>query len=284
LATNPGLIPFFPVSVKVKILESLNNLFGDVSQISQVIMINWITVFQLIIMILTLIVIRDIIDCILKNVKAKTKRAKTFVGLYINLSKYFFTIIGVIWSLNIIGISSGTIFAGVSIVAMVISFSAESLISDVVTGVFLLFDNVYNVDDIIEVDGYRGTVTKIGIRTTSIQDTAGNEKILNNSDIRNIINRSNKLSVAICDIQIDNKVEMSTIDKAFKEATNQIVANYKSDISHIKYKGIQSIEKDCITVRLQGNVLEKYIYEAQRYMYREIKIALEKNGIYDEKR
>ncbi|MEH2955588.1 mechanosensitive ion channel domain-containing protein [Candidatus Merdisoma sp. JLR.KK011] len=79
----------------------------------------------------------------------------------------------IIWGLNIIGISPGTIFAGVSIITMVISFSAESLIADVVTGVFLLFDNIYNVDDIIEIGGYRGTVVKIGIRTTSIKDTGG---------------------------------------------------------------------------------------------------------------
>ena len=125
-----------------------------------------------------MIVIRDIVDIILCRIKPNKKRWKTLIGLYINVSKYLFTIIAIIWGLNIIGISSGTIFAGVSIITMVVSFSADSLIADVITGIFLLFDNIYNVDDIIEINGYRGTVSKIGIRTTSIKDSGGNIQLL----------------------------------------------------------------------------------------------------------
>ena len=173
LSTNPGLIPFLPTTIKVQMLKSLNNLFGDVTQISQVIMINWITIFQLIIMILAVIIIRDIVDIILNRIKPNKKRWKTLVGLYINVSKYLFTIIAIIWGLNIIGISSSTIFAGVSIITMVVSFSADSLIADVITGIFLLFDNIYNVDDIIEINGYRGTVSRIGMSTTRSTDSGG---------------------------------------------------------------------------------------------------------------
>lgn len=178
IMTNPVLIPFLPTNIKVSMHESLNNLFGDITQISQVITINWITIFQLITMVLTVIVIRDVTDLIFNLVKSERKRTKTLIGLYISVSKYLFTFLAIIWALNIIGIPSGTIFAGVSIITMVISFRAESLIADVVTGVLLLFDNVYNVDDIIEVAGYRGAVTKIGIRTTSIKDTGGNIQLL----------------------------------------------------------------------------------------------------------
>ena len=278
LLTNPGLIPFFPTNIKVQILKSLNNLFGDVTQISKVIMINWLTIFQLIIMVLAIIVIRDVVDIILKYVKPKKRRMKTLLGLYGNISKYLFTIIAIIWGLNIIGISPGTIFAGVSIITMVISFSAESLIADVVTGVFLLFDNIYNVDDIIEIGGYRGTVVKIGIRTTSIKDTGGNIQIINNADMRNIINRSNMESKAICDIEISNTYSIELIDKALMEASASIKSKYKL-IKEPKYKGIQSLNRDSLTVRIEALVNEENIYDAQRYMNREIKTAFQNNGI-----
>lgn len=278
ISTNPGLIPFLPTNIKVKILTSLNNLFGDVTQISQVIMINWITVFQLIIMILTVVVIRDIIDAILTHIKPNKKRWKTLVGLYINVSKYLFTIVAIIWALNIVGISSGTIFAGVSIITMVVSFSADSLISDIITGIFLLFDNVYNVDDIIEVNGYRGTVSKIGIRTTCIKDLGGNTQIINNSDMRNIINRSDFESKAICDVEIANNCNIEKIDKALIEAISSIKSKYQA-IKEPKYKGIQSIGKDSIIVRLEATTNEKILYDAQRLMNREIKVALQNNGL-----
>lgn len=278
ISTNPGLIPFLPTNIKVKVLTSLNNLFGDVTQISQVIMINWITVFQLIIMILTVVVIRDIIDAILTHIKPNKKRWKTLVGLYINVSKYLFTIVAIIWALNIVGISSGTIFAGVSIITMVVSFSADSLISDIITGIFLLFDNVYNVDDIIEVNEYRGTVSKIGIRTTCIKDLGGNTQIINNSDMRNIINRSDFESKAICDVEIANNCNIEKIDKALIEAISSIKSKYQA-IKEPKYKGIQSIGKDSIIVRLEATTNEKILYDAQRLMNREIKVALQNNGL-----
>ena len=278
LSTNPGLIPFFPTGIKVQILKSLNNLFGDVTQISQVIMINWITVFQLIIMILAVIVIHDIVDIVLGHFKPNKKRWKTLIGLYINVSKYLFAIIAIIWGLNIIGISSGTIFAGVSIITMVVSFSADNLIADIITGVFLLFDNIYNVDDIIEIKGYRGTVSKIGIRTTSIKDSGGNIQIINNSDMRNIINRSNIESKAICEVEISNNYNIEKIDKAFIEAINSIKNKYQL-IKEPKYKGIQSIGKDSIIVRLEATVNEKILYDAQRLMNRELKLAFQNNGL-----
>ena len=280
-ATNPGLIPFLPVNVKLQILQSLNNLFGDVTQITKVIMINWITILQLVIMILAVIVLRDITDFTLAIIKPQNKRIKTLVGLYMSMSKYLFTIIAIIWGLNIIGISPGTIFAGVSIITMVISFSAENLIADVVTGLFLLFDNLYNVDDIIEIEGRRGTVVKISIRTTSIKDAGGNVQIVNNSDMRNIINRSSNESKAICDVVISNKYDITLIDKAFTEAANRIKTKFRI-IKQPKYKGIQSIEQDSLTVRIEADVNEKIIYDAQRCMNREIKIALQNNGIGNE--
>lgn len=281
LATNPGLIPFLPVNIKLQILQSLNNLFGDVTQITEVIMINWITIFQLIIMILAVIVLRDIVDFVLTVINPRKKRIKTLISLYMSISKYLFTITAVIWGLNIIGIPSGTIFAGVSIITMVVSFSAENLIADVVTGTFLFFDNLYNVDDIIEIDGRRGTVVKTGIRTTSIKDSGGNVQIVNNSDMRNIINRSSSESKAICDIEISNKYNITLIDKAFTEAAVSIKTKYAL-IKEPKYKGIQSISQDNLTVRVEATVNEKILYDAQRYMNREIKIALQNNGIGNE--
>ena len=67
--------------------------------------------------------------------------------------------------------------ASVGVVALVVGFGAESLIEDMITGLFMLFENQYNVGDIVEVDGFRGTVTSIGIRTTCITDPGDNVKI-----------------------------------------------------------------------------------------------------------
>lgn len=86
--------------------------------------------------------------------------------------------------LTILGVNMTTIIASVGVLALIVGFSAESLIADVVTGTFMLLENQYNVGDIVEVNGFRGTVTSIGIRTTCITDTGDNVKIINNSEMK----------------------------------------------------------------------------------------------------
>lgn len=88
------------------------------------------------------------------------------------------------FGLTILGVNITTIIASIGILALIVGFSAESLIADIVTGTFMLLENQYNVGDIVEVNGFRGVVTSIGIRTTCITDSGDNVKIINNSEMK----------------------------------------------------------------------------------------------------
>ena len=91
--------------------------------------------------------------------------------------------------MRIMQIDTSVIFAGIGIVSLIIGFSADSLIADMVTGIFLLFDNQYNVGDIIDVGSFHGEVIKIGFRSTSLKDQGGNIKIINNKQCLFICHR-----------------------------------------------------------------------------------------------
>ena len=92
--------------------------------------------------------------------------------------------------LHLLGVNILAIVASLGVLALIVGFAADSIIADMVTGVFILFDSQYNVGDIIEVDASGAWWTDIGIRTTSITDASENIKIVNNADMRNILNRS----------------------------------------------------------------------------------------------
>lgn len=282
LITNPALIPFLPFEIKAKMLNALQSLFGDVTQVFSIITLNWITIFQLIIMMLFLFIIMDLIKVIIEKIQPQNNRWNTLLVLFQNSSQYVFTIIGIIWALKILGISPGTIFAGISIVALIVGFSAESLIADVITGLFLLFDNLYNVGDIIEVNNFRGTVKKIGIRTTSIEDAGNNIKIINNSEMRNIINRSSTLSKAVSDITLPANHDILVIEKCIYKILEEIKNKYpKIIINDPKYLGIQTLNQDYITIRVIASVEEQNIYNAQRILNREVKLGLQQERIWE---
>lgn len=193
---------------------------------------------------------------------------------------YLAGIVGIIWGLSIVGVNVSTIFAGVGILALVISFGAESLIADVITGIFLVFDNQFNVGDIIELDGFRGTVMQIGIRTTYLKDAGGNVKIVNNSDIRNVLNRSAASSIAYCDISIAYSESIEEAETALLRLLPGIKEKYPDVFLQTpEYVGVQSLGSSAVDLRVVAEVREEDVYLAPRLLRRELKIGFDEAGI-----
>ena len=138
-------------------------------------------------------------------------RAKTLVTITISVLRYVAAVVILCWGLTILGVDVTTVVASVGIVALVVGFGAESLIEDVVTGTFMLFENQYNVGDIVEIDGFRGVVKEIGIRTTSIEDVGKNVKIINNSQMRSLLGLSKEVSGL--EISLDGKADRRTLGR-----------------------------------------------------------------------
>ncbi len=280
LLTNPSLIPFLSQDAKTKLRESWSRLFGDVGKISQSITISWISLFQVIAVILAVILIYKILSFALSRIRPKSGKGKSLVSLLRSALSYILVIIGIIWCFSAIGVNISTIFAGIGILALIIGFGAQSLVEDMVTGVFLVFEDEFNVGDIIEVGGFRGTVTSIGIRTTCVKDPGGNVKILNNSDLRNVLNRSSSDSMAVTTVSISYASDIEYVEKVIAELMPKIREKYPDVfLADPRYLGIQELGDSGVALKFVGQVDEKNVFSASRIMNREIKIAFDKAGI-----
>ena len=158
------------------------------------------TFVKLLIMAVSILLLENLLLFVLQLVKPKKHRTGSVLSLIRSLIKYAAFIAVICFGLTILGVNITTIIASIGILALIVGFSAESLIADIVTGTFMLLENQYNVGDIVEINGFRGVVTSIGIRTTCITDNGDNVKIINNSEMKNILNRSDNFSKSVCDI------------------------------------------------------------------------------------
>ena len=131
------------------------------------------------------------------------RRGKAIVEIICSLIKYAAVIVLLFFILKTAGLDTTAILAGIGILGLIVGLGAQPLIADIIAGLFIVFEKVFDVGDISVVDGFRGTVKEIGIRTTQIIDTGGNVKIVNNSDVKTVINMTNQLSLAICEIGIE---------------------------------------------------------------------------------
>lgn len=258
----------------------MNDLFGDLSKMGNGLNLNPVTMIQLVIMILLLLFINSLLQYIFSKVKWKSGRGQTMQTVMSSIVKYGSVLVGFFWGLAILGVNVSTIFASVGILALIVSFGAESLIADVVTGLFMLFENQYRTGDILEVNGFRGTVTNITIRTTSITDVGQNVKIFNNSDMRNIVNLSDSLSSSICDISIPYATDL----RKFRELIEKLLPEIQKDYAEVMpetpiYKGVQELADSAVIIRIVAKVQEENRFNVVRILNEELKTRLEENGI-----
>lgn len=237
---------------------------------------------RLIMLLSGLMLVSVLIQLLLDRWAPATGHGRTVRTLAGSALRYLIMLMGLLWGLSILGVDVKALLAAAGVMALIIGFGAESLIADVVTGTFMLFEHQYEVGDIIVVDDFRGTVTQIGIRTTSITDTGGNVKIINNSDIRNLINRSNDSSFAVCDIGIPYQGYLLRAEEKLAQvlpAIRQAQPDLFQDTP--RYLGVQALDNanDAVILRISAKVAEQNIYSAQRVLNRTLLLAFEEAGI-----
>lgn len=149
-----------------------------------------------------------------------------------------------------------------------------------ISGIFIVFENQYNVGDIIVLDDFRGTVFRIGVRTTTIVDAGGNYKIVNNSEIRNVQNRSQVLSVALCDVGISYDEDVRQVEKIAEAAFPTMYENNKSVFeAPPTYLGVEEIGGSSIVLRYCVKCKEVNYFVAKRRLNREIRLLFADKGI-----
>lgn len=278
--TNPTVIPFMPEFITGPVQEFMYSIFGNMKDVAEMVKLDWSALFQLVIMVVIMLLVRELCCWLLGKYNPKTPRANTMKNLIASALKYILAFVGAFWALSIIGVNVSTLFASVGVMALIIGFGAESLIADVITGLFMIFENQYNVGDIIELDGYRGTVVNIAIRTTSIEDSGGNIKIFNNSDVRNIINLSADSSRAVCDIPIPYEADIDKAEKVVGVLCQELVKEYPEVFKQApECVGVQALADSAVVLRVVAQVEEENRFSAGRLINKKMKSGLEKAGM-----
>ncbi len=252
----------------------------DASDFTKIFSVNALALVKLAMLIAGVLFVKSLIVFILNACRPKSHRARSVVSLISSLTKYIAFLVILCFGLTILGVNMTTVIASVGVLALIVGFSAESLIADVVTGTFMLLENQYNVGDIVEVNGFRGTVTSIGIRTTCITDTGDNVKIINNSEMKNILNRSDNYSKSVCDISIPYETDIDKLESQIPKLLEDIYAAHTDTMKSTPvYIGVQALQDSGILLRFVVEVSEKNVFSAVRVLNHDILLGFRKLGV-----
>ena len=207
----------------------------------------------------------------------KSRRGITVTRLICSLIRCVVAIVVVIVILAVWGVDTTALITGAGVLTLVIGLGLQSLIADVVAGLFIIFENEFNVGDIITIDGFRGEVVSIDIRTTKLM-ALGNVKIINNSDIRGVLNQTVEPSVAKAFVSIEYGESLARVEEVIANNLKNIeIAGVLEE--GISYDGVSELGASCVKLQFTAKCNEENIFAVQRAMNKELKLMFDNNDI-----
>ena len=275
LLLNPAWLPL-PAATK----ENLAELEKTHFLIERSGRITLAHVLTLILAICVLWLVYQLVKLILGAIGKRNAHVGTVTAMITGAARYLAVIFGVIWGLSILGVDSTAVLAGVGIIGLVLGFGAQSLIEDVITGLFIIFEGKYSIGDIIVLDDFRGIVRDIGVRTTTIEDAGYNLKVVNNSDIRNFQNRSCKTSLAACEVSVSYDTDLPELEKLISESMPDMYLAHKDlYLAPPRCLGVTQLADSGVNLKFVVDVKEENIFVAQRALTRDIRVLFAEKGV-----
>lgn len=196
-----------------ELFESIKTIFittnGNISLVGKIVWSIVIAFFAIVLVkLLDKVINRKLID---ETIAKNNSRVGTAATVAKSFAKVFVYVLAILFILEIMGINTRSILAVAGIGGLTIAFAAQSIVKDVINGAFLLFENQYDIGDWVEIKGKSGTVIGMGLRTTKLQDFAGQIHMIPNGQIDIVTNHSKNNMKAIVDIGLKNTVEVDEV-------------------------------------------------------------------------
>ena len=244
---------------------------------------NLIRIISLCILTLSIsFVLRFLIGRLVNNKKVTKKIGIAFIELLGNLVKYVSYIVLIVLVLSALGVNATELVAGLGILGLILGLGVTSLIEDIVAGIFIIAERLFDVGDIIVLDGFRGTVVSIGIRSTKIADIGNDVLTVRNSSIGSLVNLTDRQSAAAVCLPLAHDANIERVEQIFhaqdleaigrKYAPKMIGAPLALGVCGMTDRGVQNY-------LLVGGCKEEDKYDIERALFYEFKVICDNNGI-----
>jgi len=209
----------------------------------------------------------------------RERRGQTIAQLLRSMGRVIIVGVAVLLTFNIF-IDIGPILAGAGILGLAVSFGAQSLVKDVISGFFILFENQFGIGDVIEAAGKSGTVEKMTLRVVVLRDVYGVVHIVPNSEIKVASNKTRGWSRAVVDIGVARDVDIDRALDVVRDEADQFSHDptWKHEVDGpVEVLGVESVSDNAVVIRSlirtrpgsQWNVGREFRRRMKSRLYRE---------------
>jgi len=242
----------------------------------------------LLIAVITWEVISTLIERSLQTSKMPTRRAsrrtrfQTLLPLLRNVVFVTIAVITTITVLSELGVNVGPLIAGAGVVGLAVGFGAQTLVQDIITGIFILLEDAIAVGDVVDVGGHGGVVEGMTIRSVRLRDIAGDVHIVPFSQVNAVLNRTKEFSYALLEIGVAYRENVDEVVETLREVSEGLRADeeYGQDILEpLEVLGLENFGASSVDIRVRLKTIPMRQWAVRREFNRRIKQVFDERGI-----
>lgn len=217
-----------------------------------------------------------------ETISAREQRIATLVSLIRSVGVVVIVVICLFMVLTTLGVQIGPLLAGAGVVGLAISFGAQSLVRDVISGLFFLFENQFGVGDVIRIGDVAGKVEKVTLRIVVMRDLHGVVHIVPNGEIKRVSNLTRAFSRAVVEIGVAYKEDADRVMAVMREICAELYADPAWSpllIEEPVVPGIESFGDSSVNIRLMATTLPLKQWDVARELRLRLKRRFDAEGI-----
>ena len=220
-----------------------------------------------------------VVETIFSRLQAKSNgtenRTKTLESLTKNIISYIYSLILIVTILELFDIRVTAILAGAGIVGLAVGFGAQGLVSDVVTGFFILLERQIDVGDEVTIGLIKGTVEVVGLKTLQVRDYDGSLHFIPNRQIATVSNHSRGTMRAMVEIKLSKDDNFELITLVIQDICKKMAEENEDIVLGPDILGIQEIGVSDFTIRIVARTANGQQAYVERVLRQQIKLAID---------
>ena len=212
----------------------------------------------------------------------REQRAVTLAGIFKGVSKIVIVLVAGLTILGILGINTAPLIAGAGVAGLAISFGAQNLIRDFISGFFILLENQYKVGDVIRAAGVSGQVEDMNLRITVLRDLEGVAHFIPNGEIKVVSNLAKEWSRAVVNVGVAYKEDLdrvvSVLNSVGQELSRDAIFG-PGILEAPQVLGVENFGDSQVTLRIVTKTRPLKQWETARELRKRIKAAFDREGI-----
>jgi small conductance mechanosensitive channel len=189
--------------------------------------------------------------------KVPTAREKTLLNLFKNAFTIALVVFGLMLALAQIGVNIAPLLAGAGVIGLAIGFGAQKLVQDIITGIFIQFENVMNEGDVVEAAGRSGVVEKLTIRSVTIRDMSGTVHLIPFSSVDQVSNMVRGFSFYVAEFEVARDSDIEAVKQTMRDAFAQVMETDHKDVilDDLDLQGLIAITPASMSLRARIKTL-----------------------------